>query len=168
MTTGWTRAGFAGAVAALAVLVAALGFAGTGLAQEATPETRGDRFANATVAIAIGQLTENDGEEATVDLRAIDVGRRVRGSFRFYSEEHGYYNGGVRSLTCDDGVITAKGGGKLTQPDGTRINVVYEATFDASDGSSVITVKSKDGFEYTMEGTLDGLIKCTVPSDLPA
>ena len=160
MTNRWNLSALGGVVTALAALVALLAFSGTSSAQETSPAAASGR-----VAIAIGQLSESDGETATVDLRARSRGLRPRGSFRFFSEEYGYYNGGVRSLRCEDGVITAKGAGKLTAPDGTRTNVVYEAVFDGNHDSAVITVKGKGGLNYTMEGTLDGLIRCGSPTD---
>jgi hypothetical protein len=172
MTRKLTFTGFAAAAVLIAV-AAILAFSGTSSAQEDTPGTsESARVAphdpNALLAIAIGVLNE-DGEDeyATVDLRATKRFGKPGGAFRFYSEEHGYYNGGVRGFNCDDGVITAHGGGGLVQPDGTRIGVVYEAVFDTADGSATVTVKGKDGFEYTMEGVVDGLVWCGNPADGP-
>lgn len=108
------------------------------------------------VGVAIGQLEEADGESATVDLRATIRDGTAGGAFRFYSDEYGYYNGGVRSFTVEDGVIHVSGAGGLTQPDGTRVVVRYDATF-APDGTSSIHVQNRT-LDYTMEGTLDGLV----------
>jgi hypothetical protein len=77
------------------------------------------------------------------------------GNLRFYSEEYGYYNGGVRTLVRG-GVITATGAGGLFLPDGTRVQVRYTATISVDDEHVEIVVKGKDGLEYTIEGSLEG------------
>jgi hypothetical protein len=110
------------------------------------------------VAIAIGQLQEDDGEEATVDLRASTRDGKAGGNFRFFSEEYGYYNGGVRMLSVRDGVIRVAGGGGLFPPEGGRIQVRYEATFSTVDNHAEITVTGPDGYQYTMSGTVAGLV----------
>lgn len=172
MTRKLSFAGLGAVVVVLAASAAVLAFNGTSSAQEDPPASgESSRLApdpNGLLAITIGVLNE-DGEDewATVDLRATKRFGHSGGNFRFYSEEHGYYNGGVRGFNCDDGVITAQGGGGLVQPDGTRIGVVYEAAFDTTDGSATVTVKGKDGYEYTMEGVVDGLVWCGNPADAP-
>jgi len=174
MTTGnWATIGVSAVVPALAVLIGVLAFSATSEAQEGeppAPEASGQPrppLAKST-AIAIGTL-EEEGEEGLniVDLHAVELGPRDHGNFRFFSEEYGYYNGGVRNLTCEDGVITAKGGGGLTQPDGTHLGVVYVATFDTNDDTATVKVTGKDGFEYTLDGTVDGLLYCGNLRDAP-
>jgi len=115
------------------------------------------------VAIAIGQLNEADGETATVDFRGAIRMDGVGGNLRFFSEEYGYYNGGVRTLSVEEGIIHATGGGGLFQPDGTRIGVRYEAEFVIESGETTIHVMGKDGLDYMMEGTLDGLVHAGPP-----
>jgi hypothetical protein len=111
------------------------------------------------VAITIGQVVEEEGETATVDLHASVRNGRAMGNLRFYSEEYGYYNGGVRTLRFEDGVITAAGGGGLFLPDGTRVQVRYTATVSVDDEHVELAVKGKDGLDYTIEGSLeDGFI----------
>lgn len=157
------------AAAALGVLVGAAAFGDTlsaGAQQVGTGAPNSERPVREPpdlVAIAIGQLLEEDGESVTVDLRAVAREGSVGGALRFYSEEHGYYNGGVRTLTVEDGVITVTGTGGLFPPEGGRMQVAYEAVFSSSDGHSVIHVRSRDGYEYTMEGTLEGLILSGAP-----
>ena len=120
---------------------------------------------DAVLAIAIGQLYEDgEDEEATVDLRAHTIDGETAGSFRFFSEEYGYYNGGVRTLAVSDGVITATGAGGLFPPEGGRTPVRYTAVFDSNTGHAEITVKARD-FEYTMAGDVNGLIWAGHPMD---
>ncbi len=115
------------------------------------------------VAIAIGQFNEADGGTATIDLRAATRNGKTRGALRFFSDEHGYYNGGVKTLTVEDGKFTVTGGGGLFLPDGTRKQVRYSAVFSTDSGQAEITVKGKDGFQYTMSGTVDGLVTVKTP-----
>lgn len=112
--------------------------------------------ASGTLAIAIGQLTEDDGETATVDLRATNKDGAIGGAFRFFSDEYGYYNGGVKTFRLQDGVITVTGGGGLFPPGGGRVQVQYKAVFGTSNNHAEITVKPRNGAAYTMEGTIDG------------
>ncbi len=170
MRTGkWATMGLSFAVPALALLIGILAFTATSSAQEGNPPP--DKPNPALVkntAIAIGTV-EEEGEDGLniVDLHAVELGPRDAGNFRFFSEEYGYYNGGVRNLTCEDGVITAKGAGGLTLPDGTHKGVVYEATFDMNTDTAVVTVTGKDGYSYTMEGSFDGLSYCGNMRDAP-
>jgi hypothetical protein len=121
------------------------------------------------VAITIGQVSEEDGETATVDLHASVRRGRAGGNLRFYSEEYGYYNGGVRTLKFQDGTITATGGGGLLLPDGTRVGVRYTATIQVDEEHVQIDVKGKDGLEYTIEGELeDGFIWAGDPQEQKA
>ncbi len=169
----WATIGASTVVPALAVLIGILAFSATSSAQEGeppAPEASGQPrppLAKST-AIAIGTL-EEEGEDGLniVDLHGVELGRRDAGNFRFFSEEYGYYNGGVRDLTCEDGVITAKGGGGLTQPDGTHLGVVYVATFNIETGEATVEVTGKDGLNYTMEGIVDGLLYCGNLRDAP-
>lgn len=115
-------------------------------------------------AIAIGQLRERDGGVATIDLRAASGRGRTAGNLHFYSPEHGYYNGAVRSLSVQDGAITASGGGALTQPDGQRVRVRFDAYIPADGRNVTISVQGRDGFAYTLAGNLDpGLVKAGDP-----
>jgi len=119
------------------------------------------------LAVAIGQLTEDDGDSATVDLRASN--RRDEapvGTLRFYSEDDGYYNGGVHDFTCDNGVITANGGGGLVKPDGSRVAVVYQATFNTTTDEATVHVRGR-GIDYTLDGHVDGLVWCGDPTKAP-
>jgi hypothetical protein len=118
------------------------------------------------VAIAIGQLHGDSGEAATVDLHAAIKGGTADGALRFFSSGDGYYGGGVKTLTCQDGVITVTGGGGFVKPDGTRIHVTFEARFDRQSHEAKITVNGKN-FEYTLSGHLDGLIWCGDPKQAP-
>ena len=63
----------------------------------------------ALVAVAIGQLDEGDGHHSTVDLLASIRDGEAGGSFRFFCAEAGYYNGGVRTLSVSNGVISVTG-----------------------------------------------------------
>lgn len=170
MTRKFTIAGLSVIVAALAGIGALFAISGTSSANDEPTPVGGstsrdaDAAGDALLAVAIGQLEEDDGESATVDLRANN--RTPGGNFRFYSEEYGYYNGGVRRFNCDDGEITAVGGGVLVQPDGTRVVITYEANFDTDGGSASVTVKGR-GVNYTLEGELDGLAWCGDPSVAP-
>ena len=128
-----------------------------------------DQAQRTTVAVAIGQLQEADGETATIDLRAGARDGRVGGTLRFYSPEEGYYNGAVRTLKVENGAIKASGGGGLFRPDGTRTQVRF--TFDSSaDGQTVtIVVRGRGGLEYEMTGRLDpGLVRAGTPSEVAA
>lgn len=115
------------------------------------------------VAVAIGQLEEEDGEYSTVDLRASIRDDKAVGALRFYSEEYGYYNGGVRTLVVEDGLIKVTGGGGLFQPDGTRAAVRYEAEFALDGSHASIHVTGRD-LDYTMEGSLDGFVHLWEPT----
>ena len=119
------------------------------------------------LAVAIGELQETGGAYATVDLRAAVKNGTTGGTLRFYAEGEGYYNGGVKSFTCVNGQITVQGGGGFVKPDGTRIAVVYEAHFDKTTGQATITVKGKNGFQYTLAGNLDGMTWCGNPTQAP-
>lgn len=160
-------------VAGLTTIIAVAAFSGQSSAQTAAPSTdaagsavrTGDPSAagKRTIAIAIGQLNEDDGGSATVDLRAGIRGGKTGGALRFFSDEHGYYNGGVKTLTIEDGRFTVTGGGGLFLPDGTRKQVRYTAVFSTDSGRAEITVKGKGGFQYTMSGIVDGLVTVKTP-----
>ena len=115
-------AGIAGAVAVAAVtaVVALAAFSGGSSAAPGDGTGAGLReplVPASLVAIAIGQVVEEGGETATIDLHGSIRDGRAGGNFRFYSEEYGYYNGGVKTLKVEDGVITATGGGGLFPPE---------------------------------------------------
>ena len=151
-----------GAAAIIVGLSAFAAIAAFGDSASAAP-SQARRAPPSLVAVAIGQLTEDDGETGVIDLRAAIRDGKAGGNFRFFSEEYGYYNGGVRTLSVENGVITVTGGGGLFPPDGKRVQVRYTATFAIADGATEITVTGKDGATYTMEGTLDGLIRAGAP-----
>lgn len=119
------------------------------------------------LAVAIGELQQTGGAYATVDLRATVKDGTTGGTLRFYAEGEGYYNGAVKGFTCVNGQITVKGGGGFVKPDGSRIAVVYEAHFDKATGQATITVKGRNGFQYTLTGNLDGLTWCGNPTQAP-
>ncbi|HEY8766640.1 MAG TPA: hypothetical protein VIP09_05180 [Dehalococcoidia bacterium] len=145
--------------------------AGTSSASATTTPTATSAASTATapslLAVAIGELQGTGGAYATVDLRATVKNGTTGGTLRFYAEGDGYYNGGVKSFTCLNGQITVKGGGGFVKPDGTRIAVVYEAHFDKTTGQATITVKAKNGFQYTLTGNLNGLTWCGNPTQAP-
>ena len=148
-------------VAVITAVVALAAFSGGSSAAPGggASQLRPDLPRPSLVAITIGQVSEDDGETATVDLHGAVRDGRAMGNLRFYSEEYGYYNGGVRTLKFDDGVITATGGGGLFLPDGTRVQVRYTAMISVEDEHVEIAVKGKDGLEYTIAGALeDGFI----------
>ena len=149
--------GSALAVAAVTAVVALAAFSGGSSAApgDGDSQARPNLPAPSLVAITIGQVVEEGGETATVDLHASVRGGRAMGNLRFYSEEYGYYNGGVRTLKFENGVITATGGGGLFLPDGTRVQVRYTARISVDDEHVEIVVKGKDGLEYTIEGSLE-------------
>jgi len=114
------------------------------------------------VAIAIGQLNEPSGESFTVDLHAAIKNGTPGGALRLFGDEVGYYNGGVRTLSVDGGVIHITGGGGLFRPDGTRVAVRYSAEFSLDGSHAAITVEGRN-YKYTMEGTLDGFVHVFTP-----
>jgi hypothetical protein len=139
---------------ALALALLASQTIGTASAQSATPPGATTRVPTRTIAIAIGQLIEDDGERATVDMRGATDGARAGGALRFYSADHGYYNGAVRTLAVENGTIKATGRGGLIKPDGTRAAVQYTATI-TPDKRVEIVVTGRNGFTYTLAGRLD-------------
>src|SRR5947209_2048335 len=96
------------AVAAIAVVALSGGSSGSVAAAPASPTASGQpaKALPSLVAVAIGQLHESDGREVTVDLHAEVRDGKAGGNFRFFSADDGYYNGGVASLTFENGVIT--------------------------------------------------------------
>jgi hypothetical protein len=152
----------AGAALSIALITAVLAIAAFRGGSSAAPDDDSGlvrRPRASLVAITIGQLSEDGGEAATVDLHASVRDGRAGGSLRFYSEEYGYYNGGVRTVRFEDGVITAAGGGGLFLPDGTRVQVRYTATISVADETVGIEVKGKDGLQYTIAGEIeDGFV----------
>ncbi|MBI2939802.1 MAG: hypothetical protein HYY04_05130 [Chloroflexi bacterium] len=120
-----------------------------------TPPRKAEADSPTTVAIAIGQLEEQDGDSATLDLRAATRDGKTGGTLRFYSPTEGYYNGGVRTLAVENGAIKASGGGGLIRPDGTRLLVRYTAEISADGQQVKILVRGRKGLEYTLAGRLD-------------
>ena len=118
-----------------------------------------------TVAIAIGQVVEDDGMRNTFDLRAQSDGQRTGGTLRFFCPHKGYYNGAVRTLAVENGTIKATGGGGLIQPDGKRVRVTYTATIRPDKRvEMVVTGKNVD---YSMVGSLQpGFVKAGDPRAL--
>lgn len=168
--TRWIKAMAAsGAAVVIAALLAtgivsiSVGGAGAGAQEQEDGASRVRPFVPPSlVAVAIGQLEEDDGMYSTVDLRASIRDGDAVGALRFYCEEYGYYNGGVQSLAVEDGVIKVSGAGGLFPPEGGRVQVHYDAAF-ALDGSSVtIHVQGRD-VDYTMEGELEGLVHVWEP-----
>ncbi len=152
-----------GILVVLGVAASTLTAASVSAAGPAT-QPKSENGSTAVVAIAIGQLKEDDGDIVTFDLRAGKRDNAVRGNLRFYCPKMGYYNGGVRTLEVKDGVIKVSGGGSLIRPDGTRKEVHYQAQISSRDKSVNIKVQGKGDFNYTMEGTLDpGLVKTFTP-----
>ncbi len=153
------------AIAVAVVAAATLFSLGTAYAEEPDrPKDKKDR--PEVVAIAIGLLNEADGDKAIVDFRAAKGDERTGGNLRFYSREHGYYNGAVRRLTVEDGIVKAAGGGGLWRPDGTRTRVRFTAEFSVESKLVAIKVQGREGYEYTMEGKLDpGFIRAGAPPE---
>ena len=141
-----------------------IGVAASAAAVEPSEErVHGDaRVTPSLVAVAIGQLDEGDGHRSTDDLLASIRDGEAGGSFRFFCEEAGYYNGGVRTLSVSNGVISVTGAGGLFRPDGTRIGVQYDAQFSIETGEARIHVTGRD-YEYTMTGVVDGLVTVKEP-----
>ena len=175
MTRLASKAGFGliavtAAAAALAFVVFGGGSSTTASAQGNGPNgaQAAAKDPNATIAVAIGTLTEDSGDTATVDLHAHTANGITAGNLRFFSDEYGYYNGGVKSLTVSGGVITVQGGGGLFPPGGPRVQVHYTATFDSNTGQAQIAVQGRN-VSYTMSGHVDGLIWSGHPGDkMPA
>lgn len=170
MSTWLKSIGISGAAVVVAALLAtgivniSIGGTSAGAQEEdsTTQNVAPSRIWPSLVAVAIGQLAEDGGETATVDLRGTVRDEKPGGALRFYSAEYGYYNGGVHTLTVDDaGVIHASGNGGLVQPGGTRVVVHYDATF-APDGTTSVHVRGRN-IDYTLEGTLDGLVQVWGP-----
>ena len=169
MKTGnWASKGVAPVVPALAVLIGLLAFSGISSAQEdpnASPEAR--PLLGKNVGIAIGTLDDGRGRRTSSTCTASSWGRWGAGTSASSRRTTGTTTAPCASLTATDGVITAKGAGGFTQPDGTRMAVVFEATFNTNDETASVTVKGKDGFSYTMSGAVDGLVYCGNLRDAP-
>ena len=163
-------------VGMLAAISAIGGLNGASAAQTGEPATdlasaerpnKPPKDPNALLAVAIGSITHENGDSPdTIDLRARESAEKEGGAFRFYCEEMGYYNGGVRDLTWEDGVITATGAGGLWQPDGTRVQVQYTFTVDTETDAAEVTITG-DGVDYSTSGELDGLSWAGTRSDAP-
>jgi hypothetical protein len=172
MTKKFVTTGLGAAFALALVGFALFALGGTSSASTPTATTPTATLAVTPVAapsmaaIAIGQLNEASGESATVDLHATIRAGKAGGALRFFSSGDGYYNGGVKTLTCQDGVISVTGGGGFVKSDGTRIHVTFVARFDRQSHEATITVTGKN-FEYTLNGHLDGLIWCGDPKQAP-
>jgi hypothetical protein len=121
--------------------------------------------ATAVGAVAIGQLVGGDGPASTLDLRAGARAGHALGTLRFFCPMFGYYNGVVRALTVENGVISVSGGGALVKPDGTRQRVRFSTTI-AADGKAVtFSAEGADGLRYRRSGTLEpGYIRVGTPA----
>lgn len=159
-------------VGVMALALGALSIAGAGTASAEEPEARPRlerlrqlRSHVEQVAIAIGGVAESSGDTATIDLRAAKGAERAGGTLRFWDEEHGYYNGVVRTLSIEGGVIRASGAGPLWTGAGERVPVRFELTIvEATDHVTIVVEGREDaGYRYTIEGTLDGLIFAGAP-----
>ena len=106
------------------------------------------------VAIALGAVTGD--EEAYIDLHAAVGPERQGGNLRFWTEDDGYYNGNIRTVTINGQNVHAEGAGPLWH-DGKRVPVRF--TLDLNGGSNrvSVTVKGRD-LEYTLAGTVDGFV----------
>jgi hypothetical protein len=129
-----------------------------GLTNGSSASTQTTQTTGGFVAIAVGQLEEDGGEYATVDLHAGNRNGKIGGALRFFSEEYGYYNGAVRTVKVENGVIHVTGAGGLFPPGGGRVQVRFDATFSTQDKHGEIKVTRANGTTYTMSGTLDGLV----------
>ncbi len=167
-------------VAVLATITAIVAFNGTSAAQTGEPQTdeavtdgpsverpnKPPRDPNALLAVAIGTIAHDDDTGATIDLRAHESAKKEGGAFRFYCDEMGYYNGGVRDVTWEDGVVTATGAGGLWQPDGTRVQVQYTFRVDTETDTAEVAITG-EGVDYSLSGALDGLSWAGTRADAP-
>lgn len=148
------------ALASLAFALLSFGFVGAAEPNAASGAPQSPMAA----AVAIGQLKEQDGGIATIDLRAGNRDGRTSGNLRFYSSEVGYYNGAVRRLPVVNGAIQAAGGGGLLRPDGSRVRVRFTADLSADGQQVTITIKGANGAAYSLSGKLDpGFVKAGMP-----
>ena len=123
---------------------------------------RATRVRPSEVAIAIGTVTEADGGQCTLDLRAADRGDATHGNLRFYCPDDGYSNGGVRTLTVTNGAIAATGQGGFTKTDGTRSKVQFNAQISADGQVTVAVTGAKEN--YTLSGHLAGKVQAGPPA----
>ena len=115
--------------------------------------------------VAIGQFVGGDGPVSTLDLRASTRLGRTLGTLRFFCPMFGYYNGVVRTLTVENGVISVAGGGGLVKPDGTRHLVRFSATIVAATRAVTLTIEGANGLRYHRSGTLEpGLVRLAPPA----
>ena len=110
-----------------------------------------------TAVWARGTVHESDGDSVRLNFHANNQAGVVNGNLNFQSED-GSYNGGVRYFAVQGGVIYATGAGPMTLPDGRRLRVNYSATFGIESKRVSIHVSGADGYSYTVEGTLDGVV----------
>ncbi len=151
-------------IATGALLALALAIFAFGATSSAADAREGDsRNPPSVAAIVVGQMTGEHGAAAKIDLHAAVREGQTTGSFNFVSRGHGYYKGGVRALSCDDGTIRAAGAGTFFRPGWTRVPAVYEAVFDSETGEGKVTLKARDRVLYTFTGHVDGLIWCGNP-----
>lgn len=162
-------------VAVLAAITAIVAFNGTSSAQTDEPVSdhqstdrphKPPKDPDALLAVAIGTIPHDDYSQATIDLRAHESAEKEGGAFRFYCDEMGYYNGGVKDVGWEDGVITATGAGGLWQPDGVRVQVQYTFTVDTETNDAEVTITG-DGVDYQAQGQLDGFSWAGTRSDAP-
>jgi hypothetical protein len=115
----------------------------------------GQREKPLAVAIALGAI-EGD-EEAYIDLHAAVGAERQGGNLRFWTEDDGYYNGGIRTVTITGQNVHAEGAGPLWKPDGTRVPVRFSMDLNGGSNRVSITVKGRE-LEYTLEGKVEGFV----------
>lgn len=155
----------------IAAAVAAVAFNGTTSADEGDMNsaqaqvTRPAPDPDALVAVAIGNVL-NDTTDPTLDLRAHDANGEQGGAFRFFCEKMGYYNGAVKTLDVEDGVITATGAGGMWKIDGTHVKVEFVLTVDTDAGTADVTITGP-GVDYEASGDLDGFSWAGTRADAP-
>ena len=124
------------------------------------PQQAQDRERPTAVAVAFGAIEAD--EEAYIDFHAAMGSERQSGALRFWTEDDGFYNGAVRTVTINGQNVHAEGAGPLWKTDGTRVPVRF--TIDLNGGSNhvKITVVGRN-LEYTIEGTVEGFVFVGAP-----
>jgi len=122
-----------------------------------------DRERPTAVAIDLGAVAGD--EAAYIDFHAAVGPERQGGNLRFWTEDDGYYNGGVRTVTINGQNVHAEGAGPLWR-DGTRVPVKFTLDLNGDSDHVSITVKGRD-LDYTLEGTVDGFVFVGPPPQKP-